>query len=94
MSLNIKNPETHALAVELAERLGSTLTEAVTVALKDRLAKEKQEALVAERKERLIRSARRIADMIGPEGLPDHGALLYGEGDEANLTGKKQERRT
>lgn len=77
MSLNIKNPETHALAVELAERLGSTLTEAVTVALKDRLAREKREALIAERKERLIRSARRIADMIGPEGLPDHDALLY-----------------
>jgi antitoxin VapB len=77
MSLNIKNPETHALAVELAERLGSTLTEAVTVALRDRLAREKQEALFAERRERLVRSARRIADMIGPEGLPDHDALLY-----------------
>lgn len=79
MSLNIKNAETHALAVELAERLGSTLTEAVTIALKDRLAREKHEALVAKRKEQLTRSARKIADMIGPEGLPDHDALLYDE---------------
>lgn len=77
MSLNIKNPETHALAVELAERLGSTLTDAVTIALKDRLARERREALIAERKTKLTRSARRIADMIGPDGLADHDALLY-----------------
>lgn len=79
MGMNIKNPETYALAVELAERLGSTLTEAVTVALKDRLALENRDALIAARKEKLTRSARRIADMIGPEGLPDHDALLYDE---------------
>lgn len=79
MSLNIKNPETHALAVELAERLGSTLTEAVTVALKDRLAKERREAQIAERKAKITRTAERIAAMIGPQGLPDHDALLYDE---------------
>lgn len=79
MSLNIKNPETHALAAELAERLGSTLTEAVTIALKDRLARERRDAVIAERKATLTRSARRIADMIGPEGLPDHDAVLYDE---------------
>ncbi|MFN0025543.1 MAG: type II toxin-antitoxin system VapB family antitoxin [Parvularculaceae bacterium] len=77
MSLNIKNPETHALAVELAQKLGSTLTEAVTVALKDRLARERRETQIAERKAQLTRSSRRIADMIGPGGLPDHDALLY-----------------
>lgn len=77
MSLNIKNPETHALAAELAEKLGSTLTEAVTIALRDRLAREQEEALIAARREKLTRSARRFADMIGPGGLPDHDALLY-----------------
>jgi antitoxin VapB len=77
MSLNIKNPETYALAVELAGRLGSTLTEAVTVALKDRLARERREAEVAERKARLTRAAQRLTKMIGPEGLPDPDALLY-----------------
>lgn len=79
MSLNIKNPATHALAAELAERLGLTLTEAVTVALRDRLAQEQREARVAARKATLARSARRIADLIGRDGLPDHDALLYDE---------------
>lgn len=79
MSLNIKNPETHALAAELAERLGSTLTEAVTIALRDRLAQENREAQIAERRAALARSARRVADLVGPNGLPDHDALLYDE---------------
>ena len=37
MSLNIKNPEAHRLARELAEATGGTLTDAVTEALRDRL---------------------------------------------------------
>ena len=37
MSLNIKNPEAHALAARLAERTGETMTEAVTTALRERL---------------------------------------------------------
>ena len=39
--LNIKDPEVHALAVELAERTGQTLTQAVKEALRDRLARER-----------------------------------------------------
>lgn len=38
--LNIKNPETHRLARELARKRGETLTEAVTVALREQLARE------------------------------------------------------
>jgi len=38
MSLNIKNPEAHRLARELAEATGGSLTDAVTEALRDRLA--------------------------------------------------------
>ena len=39
MSLNIKNPEAHALAARLATKTGETLTEAVTQALRERLAR-------------------------------------------------------
>ena len=42
MSLNIKNPEAHALAVRLAKLTGETLTEAVTAALRERLARIEQ----------------------------------------------------
>ena len=38
--LNIKNPETHRLAKELARRRGESLTTAVTVALREQLARE------------------------------------------------------
>jgi antitoxin VapB len=37
MALNIKNPETHKLAEELARRTGENLTEAVTTAVRERL---------------------------------------------------------
>ena len=37
MALNIKNPEAHKLAEELARRTGENMTEAVTQALRERL---------------------------------------------------------
>ena len=37
MALNIKNPEAHRLAQELAERTGASLTDVVTEALRQRL---------------------------------------------------------
>jgi antitoxin VapB len=37
MSLNVKNPEAHALAQELAKITGESLTKAVTEALRERL---------------------------------------------------------
>lgn len=39
MALNIKDPETDRLARELAERMGTSITEALKVALQDRLAR-------------------------------------------------------
>ena len=42
MALNVKNPETHRLAQELAEATGTTLTDAVTVALRESLATRRQ----------------------------------------------------
>ena len=38
MSMNIKNPETHRLARELAKEMGVSLTAAVTEALQQKLA--------------------------------------------------------
>lgn len=79
MSLNIKNPETHALAAELARRLEVSMTEAVTQALKEKLAATSREAEIARRLETLKRTAAEINAMIGPEGLPDHAERLYDE---------------
>jgi antitoxin VapB len=39
VALNIKDPETDRLARELADRLGTSITEALKVALKERLAR-------------------------------------------------------
>ena len=37
MSLNIKDPETHELAAELAKATGESMTKAVTLAIQERL---------------------------------------------------------
>jgi len=42
MGLNIKNEETHRVAVQLAKLTGETMTRAVTIALKERLEREKR----------------------------------------------------
>jgi hypothetical protein len=67
MSLNIKNPEAHALAAELARRLDTSMTEAVTIALKDKLAATKSEVVVRDRANRMLRMARAIAERLTPE---------------------------
>jgi antitoxin VapB len=43
MGLNIKNPETHRLAEELAKRTGESLTAAVTTAVRERLDRVRRE---------------------------------------------------
>jgi antitoxin VapB len=47
--LNIKDPEAHQLAVELAQRTGQSLTQVVKDALRDRLHREKAQSLNQER---------------------------------------------
>lgn len=42
MGLNIKNEETHQLAMQLASLTGETMTRAVTIALQERLEREKR----------------------------------------------------
>jgi antitoxin VapB len=42
MSLNIKNPEAHELAAQLARVTGESMTKAVTQAIRERLEREKR----------------------------------------------------
>ena len=81
MSLNIKNPEAHALAARLAQKTGETLTEAVTIALRERLARLEQkpdfdEALYEKLKE-IAAGCRK--HMKEPYLSMEHGDLLYDE---------------
>ena len=81
MSLNIKNPEAHALAERLAKLTGETLTDAVTVALRERLARLEQkpdfdEALY-EKLKALMKGSRKL--WREPYLSTDHGELLYDE---------------
>jgi antitoxin VapB len=76
MVLSIKNPETHALATELAHRLGVSLTQAVTLSLHAQLVKVPG-AEEAGRAEKMAAIARRLAARIGAAGLPDPDDLLF-----------------
>ena len=67
MSLNIKNPEAHALAAKLARRLGASMTEAVTIALKDKLSATEEDAVREERLARMMSMANAIAGRLSPE---------------------------
>jgi antitoxin VapB len=81
MGLNIKNAETHRLAVQLAQLTGETLTRTVTIALKERLAREKRRRNrtgVAEALRQIARrcAARPLLDDRSPEailGYDEHG---------------------
>jgi len=86
MSLNIKHPEAHRLAAEIARRTGESMTRAVTVALAERLdrletvSRHEADGRVA----RLMslgaafaaglddaaRAASAAADLYGDDGLP------------------------
>ena len=80
MSLNIKNPETHALAAQLAQRLDLSMTEAVTVALKDKLAATEPDVAVEQRLARLLSMANAIAQRLTPEQKEfDIDSELYDE---------------
>ena len=76
MTLNIKDPEAHHLAQELAKETGETMTHAVTEALRERLQRirrhRKPEAAAAE----MLAIGRRCASTLkGP--AVDHGTLLF-----------------
>jgi antitoxin VapB len=81
MGLNIRNAETHRLAVQLAQLTGETLTRTVTIALQERLEREKRRRNRTGVAEALRQVARRCAsrpvlDDRGPEailGYDEHG---------------------
>ena len=79
MSSNIKDPEIHQLAKELADLTGENMTQAVGTAVRDRLARVR-----GERKKKrmsvkdMLALGKRVRSRIkGP--LVDHAELLYDE---------------
>lgn len=77
MSLNIKNPEVHDLAREIADITGESMTGAVKEALRERLQRlQADEALHLA--DRLVAIGRDCARRL-PEPIRDteHGELLY-----------------
>jgi antitoxin VapB len=77
MSLNIKNPETYALAARVASLTGETMTEAVTTSLRERLAHLEQPDAEAEALLAIGRDcAARLPAVVRQI---DHGAMLYDE---------------
>ena len=82
--LNIKNPETHRLARELATRRGESLTTAVTVALREQLAREPEPPKATV--EDIMALVRSIQPHLTPlEPGEDPTAFLYD--DETGLPG-------
>jgi antitoxin VapB len=81
MSLNIKNPEAHALAARLAKKTGETLTDAVTTALRERLERFEQTTGFDEQRYQKLKAI--AADcrkhMKEPYLSTEHGDLLYDE---------------
>ncbi len=78
MSLNIKDPEAHRLAQELARETGESMTSAVTQAIRERLEavrrRRKRDAMLAA----IHAISERSAELLkGP--YIDHAELLYDE---------------
>lgn len=78
MSLNIKDPEAHRLAKELADETGESMTAAVTEALRERLQRVKKRRSKTMTVEEMLAIGKRIRSRIKGE-VPDHAAFLYDE---------------
>ena len=81
MSLNIKNPEAHALATRLAQKTGETLTDAVTTALRERLERLERAGDFDEERYQKLKALVEGSRHLWSEALlsVDHGELLYDE---------------
>jgi antitoxin VapB len=80
MSLNIKNPEAHQLATELARLRGVSVTQAVLDAVRDGLVREKERRKPGALTEELLAIAQRCAAHMQPGFTSaDHADLLYDE---------------
>ena len=79
MGLNIKNPETHRLAEELAKRTGESMSAAVTIALRERLDRVRREQ-GTRLSERLLAIGKDCAKRLKePFRSADHDEFLYDE---------------
>jgi antitoxin VapB len=77
--LNIKNPETHRLAKQLAARRGESLTTAVTVALREQLAREPEPVRKKATMDELMATVEELRRHLPPEFFleEDPTAFLY-----------------
>src|SRR5258706_8981426 len=77
MALNIKHPERHRLAEELAKRTGEPMTGAVTPAVRERLDRVRREQ-GASLADRLVEIGKDCAKRLKePYRSADHGEMLY-----------------
>lgn len=80
MTLNIKNPEAHRLAAEIAKQTGETLTDVVTQALREKLARLKPRKPDQKLIDDILRIGADCAKRLSPETRNlDHGEYLYDE---------------
>lgn len=78
MGLNIKNPEVHRLARELADLTGESMTQAIALALRERLERERRRREVDAKIARAKQIIAEAGPFPGAHSL-DHGDLLYDE---------------
>jgi antitoxin VapB len=78
MSLNIKSPEAHEMAAELARLTGESMSRAVTEAVRERLERKRRERDQEQRVAEAMAIARRVASYPRKDRRP-HGELLYDE---------------
>jgi antitoxin VapB len=76
--LNIKDPEAHNLARQIAKETGETLTEAVNVALRERLHRLQESRRTKKKLAALLEIGRQGAKMF-PGPHIDHAEFLYDE---------------
>ena len=77
MSLNIKDPEAHRLAQQIARATGETMTRVVTEALRERLSRLERRGARASVEELLAIAERAASHVKRP--YVDHAELLYDE---------------
>lgn len=78
MHLNIKDPETHKLAQEVARETGQSMTKAVNEALRAYLHQVRERKGRRSRKETLLAIAKRFRKKVKGPVVP-HDKLLYDE---------------
>lgn len=76
MSLNIKNPETHRMAKELASLRSTSVAQAVAEALREAINRDREPL---RRADRILAAARAVREALPPEALTFDVNDLYDE---------------